>query len=57
MLTKQQSDAQLIQWGAAFVTNRDGIEWWRLPSGQWIARRETNGMYELRSFPASACNC
>jgi hypothetical protein len=58
MYTQAQSDALLTQRGATFVADRQGVQWWKLPDGSWIARRATQpGYVELRSFPANACNC
>lgn len=58
MLTKAQSDAQLIQAGAQYRATRDGTEWWVLRDGRWVGRRAVGqGYFELRVFAANACNC
>ena len=56
-MTKAQTDLTLTAYKATFVSNRDNIEWWRLPDGSWLARRVVGLYAELRHFPASACNC
>lgn len=48
----------LAQYGATFVRTADGVEWWRLPSKEWVGKRMLpNGMVQLNKFPANACGC
>jgi hypothetical protein len=58
MYTKAQTDVFLAQQAATYVRTANGVEWWRLADGSWIARRALNAsQYELRRFPANSCGC
>lgn len=57
-MTPQQAAQLLQQHGAAFVTTKDGVEWWRLPDQTWLGKRALqNGLVEVRKFTANACGC
>jgi len=48
----------LAQHGARYVTTKNGVDWWRLPSGEWLGKRALgNGYFEVRRFGANACGC
>ena len=57
-MTETQAMQLIQQHGATFVTQKDGIDWWRLPDKTWLAKRAAgHGMVELRKLPADACGC
>lgn len=63
-MTIQESQQQLNALGARFQGERNGIQWFRVmdatkPGGwYWVGRIHVgNSQYELRQFPATACNC
>lgn len=56
-MTEAQASQVLLQHRATFVTTKDGLEWWRLPSGDWLAVKKSGGQAVVRQVPKSACNC
>lgn len=57
-MTEAQVSMFFAQAQARYVTSKDGVEWWRLPSGEWLGKRALgNGYFDVRRFPANACGC
>jgi hypothetical protein len=57
-VTPAQFHQLVVSWGATYKTTRDGVEWWRLPNGEWLGKRQLpNGLLDVRRFPANACGC
>jgi len=57
-MTEVQATLLLMQHQATFVRSSSGVEWWRLPNGEWLGKRKLQGGFvEIRKFPATACGC
>jgi len=57
-MTEAQANMLLVQHRAHYVTTKNSVEWWRLPSGEWLGKRALgNGYYEVRRFSAGSCGC
>lgn len=57
-MTEAQVSVLLARLGASYVTTKNGVEWWRLPSGEWLGKRRlANGAFEVRRFPPNSCGC
>ena len=58
MMTEGQASYTLIQLQAQFHSARGNVQWWKLPTGEWISKRRLGvDQYELRRHPAGSCNC
>lgn len=56
-MTDGQASAWLVQNSATYVKTDARAQWWRLPSGEWVAKVGSGYNVELRRLPASSCNC
>ena len=57
-MNEAQVSQLLVAYSATYVKTQGGVQWWRLPSGEWVGKRALpGGLYEVRRFPANACNC
>lgn len=57
-MTPQQAAQQLAALGASYVSSKGNVEWWRLPSGEWVGKMvHANGTVELRRFASNSCGC
>lgn len=57
-MTPLQFNQLVVQTGATYRTTKNGVEWWRLPNGEWLGKQvQANGTIVVRRFPANACGC
>jgi hypothetical protein len=43
---------------ATYVKTQGDVQWWKLPSGEWVGKRALpGGLFEVRRFSANACGC
>jgi len=57
-MNEMQANLYLTSSGARFVTTKQGVDWWKLPNGEWLGKRTLpTGLVEVRHFPANACGC
>lgn len=57
-MTPQQAQAMLQKLGCTFVSQKDGINWYRAADTSWVALKSLgNGTVELRKLPAGSCGC
>lgn len=57
-MTEGQASYTLVQLQATYVTTKGGVQWWRLPTGEWVTKKRLGwDAYELRRLPAASCNC
>lgn len=58
MYSELQTQQVLAQYGATYVRTANGVQWWKLPSGEWVGKREVSpGLFQMNKFPANACGC
>lgn len=56
-MTEAQASQILLQQRATFVAHKDGLEWWRLPSGHWLAVKKAGAQTQVRQVEKNKCGC
>lgn len=56
-MTLEQARVAAMMHGAALHSTKAGVEWWRLPNGDWLALLPEQGQYTVRAVTKEACGC